>query len=162
MKNYLMRILPRVLIMRIPTLLVVIIWLGMVYRYSSFDDMPLKLILLVILLIYLVIEVCYQIYVERHSVTYSYSGEDEDEGSKDGDIKQATSYPAKLQLAIDAHNHFYSATKTTPPVNAEIKAWLTDESKKREAKNSGRVTSMYGLSDINIRQIVVIIKPDDF
>jgi hypothetical protein len=88
--------------------------------------------------------------------------EDEHEGFEDGDIKQATSYPAKLQLAIDAHNHFYSATNTTHPMNAEIKAWLIDESTKREANNSGRVTSMYGLSKINIEQIVVIIKPDDF
>ena len=80
----------------------------------------------------------------------------------DDEAKGSTNYPAKLQLALDAHKHFYSGTNTTFPKNAEIKAWLIDESKKREANNRGRVTSLYGLSKINIEQIVVIIKPDDF
>ena len=80
----------------------------------------------------------------------------------DDESKGSTNYPAKLQLALDAHKHFYSGTNTTLPKNAEIKAWLIDESQKREANNNGRITSLYGLSKINIEQIVVIIKPDDF
>tara|TARA_B110000090_G_scaffold184591_1_gene212073 strand:- start:220 stop:903 length:684 start_codon:yes stop_codon:yes gene_type:complete len=70
-------------------------------------------------------------------------------------------YPLKLQLAIDAHHHFFIQGPKTRAINDKIKGWLKKESIERNIKHTDGSDEVLGLSEVTKTQIAVIIKPDN-
>ena len=70
-------------------------------------------------------------------------------------------YPLKLQLAIDAHHHFFIQGPNTRVTNDKIKDWLKKESIERNIKHTDGSDEVLGLSEVTKSQITVIIKLDN-
>ncbi|MFT4574461.1 MAG: hypothetical protein ACI85E_001668 [Marinomonas primoryensis] len=73
----------------------------------------------------------------------------------------SVSYPAKLQLAIDAHNHFWLEKNAgDQPNNSEVEAWLHEKAKDLNIRHDDQGRSTESMSNKVKEVIAQIIKPD--
>ena len=69
--------------------------------------------------------------------------------------------PAKLQLAIDAHKHFWVEKNAgNQPVNSAVEVWLHDEAIRLKMKHNDSGKSSPGISNKVKDVIAQLIKPD--